>query len=174
METELRLDNLADLTRLKCQRRRLKLGDHLPEWEPPQVATSVLTPGIGGKLHGQVFKGLSGIQPQQQSSLFQLGLWMALSGLGTGVFITPNSRALMGSAPRGQQGSAGSVLGLARTIGMMAGVSLGTALFRSLGGRTGHLWRQADLDALSTALVVGAAVSLLGAVAAALRGRGKH
>jgi EmrB/QacA subfamily drug resistance transporter len=114
--------------------------------------------------------GLRGVCPRQECSIVELGLWMALAGLGTGVFITPNSSALMGSAPRARQGTAGGVLALARTVGMMAGVSMGTAVFHGLGGRTGRDWTSADLSALTVAVVVAGVVSLVGAASAALRG----
>jgi len=129
--------------------------------------------GLGLQTVALLGLGLSGICPREQCSLVQLGLWLALMGLGTGVFITPNSSALMGAAPRAQQGIAGGVLALARTTGMMTGVSLGTAAFRALGGRTGASWGEASLRALAAALMVGAAVSFVGALAAALRGRSR-
>jgi EmrB/QacA subfamily drug resistance transporter len=111
--------------------------------------------------------GLRGVGP---CSIVELGLWMGLAGFGTGVFITPNSSALMGSAPRARQGTAGGVLALARIVGMMAGVSLGTAVFRGLGGETGRDWTTTDLSALRGSIVVAGAVSLVGAASAALRG----
>lgn len=97
--------------------------------------------------------------------------WLAVMGLGTGVFISPNSSALMGAAPRAQQGVAGGVLAVARNLGMMAGVALAVSLFRALGGRTGHEWSALDFEALRACLAVAAGVAALGAVAAALRGR---
>ena len=101
-------------------------------------------------------------------------LWLGLLGLGTGLFITPNSSALMGAAPRGAQGTAGGVLALSRTTGMLGGVALGTAVFAAAGGRTGrHRWAADSLGGLRAALLMGAGASLVGALAAALRGRAK-
>jgi MFS family permease len=97
--------------------------------------------------------------------------WLALIGLGTGVFISPNSSALMGSAPRAQQGIAGSLMAEARIVGMLLGVTLASALFDYAGGRTGAAWRPQEFNAFELALRAAAGVALFGALAAALRGR---
>jgi EmrB/QacA subfamily drug resistance transporter len=49
--------------------------------------------------------------------LFSLGI----CGLGTGIFISPNNSALMGSAPRQHQGIAAGILATARNVGMVLG-----------------------------------------------------
>ncbi len=95
---------------------------------------------------------------------------MAVVGLGTGIFISPNSSALMGAAPRAQQGVAGSVMAEARILGMLAGVALATFLFQLAGGRTGHAWGATDFVALRWAVRGAAVASALGALAASLRG----
>jgi MFS family permease len=97
-------------------------------------------------------------------------LWLAVMGFGTGIFISPNSSALMGSAPRNQQGIAGSLLAEARVLGMYLGVALATAVFGLAGGSTGHRWQLLDFDALRLALQVAAGAAVLGAMLAALRG----
>lgn len=101
-----------------------------------------------------------------ESGLAQVGPWLALLGLGTGVFISPNSSALMGSAPGEAQGSAGGVLALARSLGMLVGVAAATALYHAAGGETGRPWGPEDFRALDVALAAAAGISLLGAVAA--------
>ncbi len=95
---------------------------------------------------------------------------LGLVGLGTGIFISPNSSALMGAAPRTRQGAAGSVLAEARIIGMFLGVALGTTLFGLAGGETGAPWTEAEFDALHTAIGTAVWVAVAGAVVAALRG----
>jgi EmrB/QacA subfamily drug resistance transporter len=89
--------------------------------------------------------------------------WLAVTGLGTGVFISPNSSALMGAAPRELQGTAGGVLAVARNLGMMIGVATGGTVFEIAGGHTGVAWGPASFAALRTALLVAAAVALVGA-----------
>lgn len=111
--------------------------------------------------------GLSTIGPDTPTGL--VALWLGVMGLGTGVFISPNSSALMGAAPRHQQGIAGGILAEARTVGMMIGVAVGTAVFSGMGGQTGRAWGAADFSSMSAALLVAVGVSLLGALFAAFR-----
>ena len=53
---------------------------------------------------------------------------LALFGLGTGLFQSPNNSAVMGSAPRAHLGVVGSLLGTARTFGMVLGVAAAGAV----------------------------------------------
>ena len=57
---------------------------------------------------------------------------LAIAGLGTGIFISPNTSGLMGSAPRSRQGIAAGVLATARNIGMVFGVGLSGAIFSTV------------------------------------------
>ncbi|MBN1652762.1 MAG: MFS transporter [Deltaproteobacteria bacterium] len=97
-----------------------------------------------------------------------VALWLAVMGFGTGVFISPNSSALMGSAGRQQQGVAAGVLAEARILGMLLGVTLGSAVFQAAGGRTGGVWRIEDLTALKYVLWSATAVASAGAAIAGL------
>ncbi len=99
------------------------------------------------------------------SSHFAVVVWLALLGLGTGIFISPNSSALMGAAPRERQGVAGGVLGVSRNLGMLLGVFTATTVFDAAGGRTHDAWTVTDDTALHGALYVAAGVAALGAVA---------
>jgi EmrB/QacA subfamily drug resistance transporter len=113
--------------------------------------------------------GLSGLGPDSGEA--RVILWLATVGLGTGIFISPNSSALMGSAPRTQQGAAGAVLAESRSLGMFIGVAMATAIYHAAGGRTGAHWRPEDFDAMHLSLLAGSAAALLGALAASLRGK---
>ena len=97
----------------------------------------------------------------------ELGVAAALAavGLGTGTFISPNSSALMGSAPRDRLGIASGVLAEARNVGMVLGVGLAGAVFTSLlrGGSTGP--NPAFFHAVSVSFYMAAAVAAAGAVA---------
>jgi EmrB/QacA subfamily drug resistance transporter len=99
-----------------------------------------------------------------------IALYLGLVGLGTGIFISPNSSALMGSAPKRLQGTAGGILAEARIIGMLLGVTLGTSVYAAMGGSSGLGWTPTDFKALRVALLAAGAVALVGAFAAALRG----
>lgn len=112
--------------------------------------------------------GLSSVG--QGSDPWTLAFWLGACGLGTGLFISPNSSALMGAAPRGSQGTAGSLLAESRIVGMLGGVLLSSTLFRTFGGRTGSAWSPVEFDALTLVLRASAGVALIGAVLAALRG----
>jgi EmrB/QacA subfamily drug resistance transporter len=53
---------------------------------------------------------------------------LALFGVGTGLFQSPNNSAVMGSAPRPHLGVVGSLLGTSRTLGMVLGVAAAGAV----------------------------------------------
>src|SRR5437763_1383445 len=66
------------------------------------------------------------------SSVGDVVVPLAIAGLGTGIFISPNNSALMGAAPRHQQGIAAGILATARNVGMMLGVGLMGAIFTTV------------------------------------------
>jgi sugar phosphate permease len=64
-------------------------------------------------------------------------IWrLALTGLGQGLFQSPNTRALMNAAPRGKHGEASGVLATARVLGQSLSVALAGAIFAGFGGAT--------------------------------------
>ncbi|MFZ6029307.1 MAG: MFS transporter [Chloroflexota bacterium] len=84
---------------------------------------------------------------------------LALVGLGTGAFISPNNSALMGAAPRHRQGIAAGVLATARSFGMVIGAGLSGAIFATvLAGSAGD----GVFDAVRASFVVAAAFAGLG------------
>ncbi len=66
--------------------------------------------------------------------LWYIVLAMAVTGLGSGMFQTPNNSAVMTHAPRSGRGVASGMLATARNIGMMTGVGLSGALFSLFSG----------------------------------------
>jgi MFS family permease len=91
--------------------------------------------------------------------------WLFVCGAGTGVFISPNSSALMGAAPKTQQGSAGGVMGLSRTLGMTLGVALASGLFATVFPQGRVLgWPVAADGVVRLGLQLGAGCALLAAV----------
>jgi MFS family permease len=113
--------------------------------------------------------GLSRLGADENIALVILSLGTV--GLGTGIFISPNSSALMGAAPRTQQGAAGAIMAEARTLGMFIGVAVSTAIFHAAGGQTGAQWRPVEFDANQLSLLAGTGVAILGALCASLRGK---
>lgn len=57
---------------------------------------------------------------------------LALFGVGTGLFQSPNNSSVMGGAPRAHLGVVGSLLGTARTLGMVLGVAAAGAVLYAL------------------------------------------
>lgn len=56
---------------------------------------------------------------------------LALFGVGTGLFQSPNNSAVMGSAPKPHLGVVGSLLGTSRTLGMVLGVAAAGAVLHA-------------------------------------------
>jgi MFS family permease len=104
------------------------------------------------------------------SSMVDAALWYGIIGLGTGVFISPNSSALMGSVPRIQQGLAAGIMAITRNLGMLIGAAAATAIYQAAGGHTGRPWIESDFQAMRIALQLSVLVAIIGAVSAALRG----
>lgn len=91
-----------------------------------------------------------------------------VSGLGTGIFVSPNNSALMGAAPLGRQGIAAGILAEARNVGMVLGVGLSGAIFTSiLGTRAIAGSQEALVAAIDTSFLVVAGAAVLGAVVSA-------
>jgi EmrB/QacA subfamily drug resistance transporter len=70
------------------------------------------------------------------SSTWEIIWRLALTGLGQGLFQSPNTRALMNAAPRDEQGESSGLLATARVIGQSLSVALAGAIFASFGGAT--------------------------------------
>jgi len=98
------------------------------------------------------------------TSLVLVGVAMALVGLGVGLFQVPNLAQMMASFPPAQQGVAGGLAFLSRTLGSAVGVQVTAALFDARVGRDGFL------SAFHAAFLAAAAVCAVGAVLAVLPG----
>lgn len=73
-------------------------------------------------------------QLDARSSVFDIIWRLTLIGFGQALFQSPNSSALMGSAPRNRQGVASGFLSTERVMGQSVSVALAGAIFTSLGG----------------------------------------
>jgi EmrB/QacA subfamily drug resistance transporter len=109
------------------------------------------------------------------SPYWQVAASLAVAGLGTGIFISPNTSALMGAAPPGRQGIASGILATARNVGMVLGVGLAGAVFTSVlaGGATGVTTPAADpaiFAATRASFLVAAVLALVGVGVSATRG----
>ncbi|MFU1798504.1 MFS transporter [Paenibacillus azoreducens] len=73
------------------------------------------------------------------SPLAIVGLWIAMLGIGSGLFQSPNNSLVMSQVPRTQLGSAGSVNSLVRNVGMVVGITVATTtLFHVMSSKAGH------------------------------------
>lgn len=102
---------------------------------------------------------------------------LAVVGLGTGIFISPNNSALMGSAPRRRQGIAAGVLATSRNFGMVLGVGLAGAIFTTIlalgdpSSAAGESGNPMLFVAVQASFWMAAAVALLGAITSAVRSK---
>ena len=78
-------------------------------------------------------------QLNAHSSIFDIVWRLVFTGIGQAIFQSPNSSALLGSAPRNQQGSASGFLATGRTMGQSLSVAIAGAIFVGLGGATAGL-----------------------------------
>ena len=107
---------------------------------------------------------------------------LAVSGVGLGIFASPNSSSLMGAAPDNKRGVASGLLATSRTVGQALGIAVSGAIFGGLGGAVaGDRLAQGAAGAglaatfaraFDTALLVAAGVAVL-AFAVALVRKGK-
>ena len=73
-------------------------------------------------------------QLNAHSSTWDIIWRLMVTGLGQAMFQSPNNSALLGSAPKEQQGSASGFLATGRVVGQSLSVALAGAIFSSLGG----------------------------------------
>jgi EmrB/QacA subfamily drug resistance transporter len=115
-----------------------------------------------------------------QTPLPMVAAGLAVCGLGTGIFVSPNNSALMGAAPRQRQGIAAGTLATARNVGMVLGIGLSGAILTSFWAGAAIATSAALADpspsglfqAMHIGFLVAAAIALAAGVASATRGQG--
>jgi len=85
--------------------------------------------------------------------LWYIVVSMAVAGMGSGLFQTPNNTALMGSAPAEYRGVASGMLATARNIGMVLGVAFSGMLFSLFASGSGESATAALAEANPAAFV---------------------
>lgn len=103
---------------------------------------------------------LSGLGPD--SGFPRIVVSFCFTGLGAGIFISPNTSALMGAAPRARQGIASGILATARNVGMVLGVGLSGAVFTSILGSDHHPGSPALFLALKVSFIVASIIAIAG------------
>ncbi len=131
------------------------LSDRIGSRLPGMIGMSILAAGL---------TGLSFLGSGSEFWLVVLGL--AVCGIGTGTFISPNTSALMGAAPRARQGIASGVQGAARNFGMVLGIGLAGAILTTYLAQNSPdaLYRGIDQGFL-----VAAGIAVLGIVSSTIK-----
>ncbi len=128
-------------------------------------------------------------QLNAQSSVGDIIWRLVVIGVGQAMFQSPNNSALMGAAPREQQGSASGFLATGRVVGQSISVALAGAIFASLGGAAAgrilvtygqaltaaqiHALQQTFTYAFHTAFIVCASIAAIGVLTSLVRGKEK-
>lgn len=131
------------------------LSDRIGARLPATLGMLILTAGL------ILFSGLRADTPT-----LLISAALAVCGLGTGMFASPNNSSLMGSAPRNRQGIAAGMLAMARNVGMVLGVGLSGAILTTF-TRVDAL--QGIYQAIRPGFLIGAGIALVAALASALR-----
>lgn len=120
------------------------------------------------------------------SSLFDMIWRLVITGIGQGLFQSPNNNAVMGSVPRERRGIGSGFLSTVRVVGQSLSVAVAGAVFASYGASHagailssshGHLPPQqlaalqtTFLNGFHTALIVSMAIASIGVVTSLVRG----
>lgn len=111
-------------------------------------------------------------QLQLDTAPGQIAVLLAVTGIGAGLFTSPNNSAIMGSVPKNRQGVAGALLGTARTVGFASGVAVAGLIYMASLDTPGGTGTPAEVaEAVRMGLRVAAVLALVAAVCSALRGQ---
>ncbi len=110
-------------------------------------------------------------------------IWrLVLLGVGQGLFMSPNSSAVLGSVPRGRIGTASGTLAQMRVVGQSLGIALSAAIVTTrldmhltsgAGGSTAAQQQAALVQAIHDAFLVAAIVCSIGIVTSLIRGHNR-
>lgn len=124
--------------------------------------------GLGIASVGLVFISRLGVHPSHLQVLEAL----VIVGIGSAIFQSPNSSAIMGSVRTDMLGIAAGTLATMRNLGMVTGVAISSAIYTSLslryipefGSPAGHAM------AFRAAYIVAAAICAVGVITSAMKG----
>ncbi len=110
-------------------------------------------------------------QVEAGSPLSYVALSLATVGFGTGVFISPNTSALLGAAPLHRRGIASGIMATARNMGMVLGVGLAGAVFTTVQAQAQAAGSAtATYEGIRAGFLVAVGVALVGVLTSAIRG----
>ncbi len=138
--------------------------------------SGTLSDRIGSRLLSTLGMGIMAVgllilsQIASATPLTMTILGLSIVGLGTGVFISPNTNALLGSAPANRRGIASGVMATARNSGMVMGVGLAGALFTTslIGDNPSGL--SAMFHGINLSFLTASGIALMGLLVSAARG----
>jgi EmrB/QacA subfamily drug resistance transporter len=137
------------------------ISDRIGTRAPSTIGLAILGCGLW------LLSGLGRVSPTHQ-----IVLALGVAGLGVGIFTSPNSSALMGSAPRREQGIAAGILATARNVGMVLGIGFAGAIFTSILAHTSGGLTGVDLFPAVRAGFLGTSVlAFVGVIISAARGK---
>jgi len=106
------------------------------------------------------------------STPFQVVESLALVGIGTAMFQSPNSNSIMASVPEGRLATAAGVIATIRNLGMAFGVAFGAALFAFYQRKYAHFpVHDAFVYAFRNVFMVTGWLAILGMFTSLVRGR---
>lgn len=88
-----------------------------------EKAPKGLLSGSGMALTATAFLSIAFL-PEQNPGLLRMGLPMLLSGMGSGLFLAPNSHLIMSAAPAHRSATAGAMISTTRLVGSAIGATL--------------------------------------------------
>jgi MFS family permease len=86
--------------------------------------------GLGLAAAGVCLLALVGVT----TPLSQIALWLAVSGIGQGLFLAPNTSAVMSAVPAEDSGTSSGLIATTRVVGQTLSVAIAGAVFVGLGG----------------------------------------
>jgi EmrB/QacA subfamily drug resistance transporter len=134
--------------------------------------SGALSDRVGSRFPGMLGMGLLAVglfllsRLGLESNPWLVVLGLAVAGVGTGTFISPNTSALMGAAPRSRQGIASGVQAAARNFGMVLGIGIAGAIF------TTHLAQNTTISfykGIELSFLVATGIAVLGMVVSAIK-----
>jgi len=105
-----------------------------------------------------------------ETSYTWIALSLVLTGSGTGIFISPNTSAILGSAPHKRRGIAAGILATSRSVGMVLGVGIAGAIFTTMLAQTSaENGGNGFFLAIQTSFLVTSGIAIFGVITSAIR-----
>ena len=131
------------------------VSDRIGTRIPTVLGMSILAAGL------VLLSRLNAISP-----VSEIMLALSVCGFGIGIFISPNTSALLGSAPRARQGIAAGIMATSRNVGMVLGVGLAGAVFNTVIARQVQPSADVGYLAITYSFIAAAIIAVIGILSA--------